>query len=159
MRRWSPVEIAVAVALAGTLAAVGVPAFVAELHASRFVEPVDGLTRIGAGAVRWADTHQRFPPSAPLTPSRPPAGKKEADAPGTWDVPAWQSLGFRPLPEGSPHAYAFSFDSDPAGTTFVARAHGDLDGDGITSTFEIRGAFEGGKAVVLPGMTIDQELE
>lgn len=160
MRRFTPVELAIGVALAGSLAAVAVPAFFRELHASRFVEPTEGLARIGAAAVAYAEVNGRFPEAAPLTPPAPPRGKKEADAPGTWDVAAWKTLAFRPTAEGVPHAYAFSFESPNGGAAFVARAHGDLDGDGVLSTFEIRGtAKPGEKAAQTPGMYVEQELE
>jgi hypothetical protein len=104
----------------------------------------------------------------------PPRGKKEADLPGTWDTPTWKALAFRPAAEGVPHAYAFSFESTSGGSAFVAQAHGDLDGDGVLSTFEIRGRSgrEGvsppnaaravvadGQPVVLPGMYVEAELE
>ena len=43
---------------------------------------------------------------------------------------------------------------------FVATAHGDLDGDGVLSTFEVRGErIPGQPARVLPGMFVEQELE
>ena len=123
MRRFTPIEIAVGVAVVGAVLAVAVPAFVHNLHGSRFVEPTEGLERIGRAAVTYAEQNGRFPPSAPLTPATPPRGKKEADPPGTWDVPAWKTLDFRPAPEGVPHAYSFSFES--TGTSFVAQARGD----------------------------------
>lgn len=158
MRRLTPIEIAVAVAVAGSVLAVALPAVVSNLHGSRFVEPTDGLERIGRAAVTYAEANGHFPESAPLTPAAPPRGKKEADPPGTWDTPAWRALDFRPSPEGVPHAYAFSFESN--GTTFVAQARGDLDGDGITSLFEIRGtAKPGEKPTVVPGMHVESELE
>lgn len=158
MRRFTPVEIAVGVALLGSVAAVAVPAFVRDLHASHFVEPTEGLARLGAAAVAYADANGRFPDSAPLTPAAPPRGKKEVDPPGTWDHATWKALGFRASPEGVPHAYSFAFES--TGTAFVAQARGDLDGDGVLSTFEIRGsARPGEKAAVAPGMYVDQELE
>ncbi|MCL2776381.1 MAG: hypothetical protein FWD73_00145 [Polyangiaceae bacterium] len=158
MRRFTPVELAVGVALVGSVLAVAVPAFVRELHASYFVEPVDGLTRIGNGAVSYAEMHGRFPDSAPLTPPTPPRGHKAPDPPGTWDGHAWSALGFRPVADGVPHAYAFSFDG--TGNAFIAQAHGDLDGDGIVSTFEIRGYAPAGEAPrVMPGMYIESELE
>lgn len=160
MRRLSAIEIAVGVALVGSLAAVAVPAFVSNVHASRFVEPTDGLARLGAAAVAYAEENGRFPPSAPLTPAAPPRGKKEIDPPGTWDAPTWQALGFRASAEGAPHAYAFSFDAPPDGRSFTAQARGDLDGDGVLSTFEIRGvAPPGGKPEVVPGMYVEAELE
>src|SRR5438046_6565082 len=103
MRRFTPVEIAIGVALFGSVAAVAVPGFVHELHASRFVEPTEGLSRIGGAAVAYAAENGRFPESAPLTPAAPPRGRKDVDPPGTWDTPTWKALGFRPSPEGVPH--------------------------------------------------------
>ena len=158
MRRFTPVELAIGAAILGSLLAVAVPAFVHDLHASRFVEPTEGLERLGASAVAYAITNGRFPDSAPLTPATPPRGKKEVDPPGAWDGPTWKALAFRPSPEGVPHAYSFSFES--TGTAFVAQARGDLDGDGVLSTFEIRGSTAAGaKPTVAPGMYVDQELE
>ena len=162
MRRFTLVELAVGAALLGSLMAVAVPAFSRDLHASRFVEPTEGLTRIGESAVAYALTTQRFPESAPLTPATPPRGKKEADPPGTWDTPAWKALAFRPAAEGVPHAYSFSFENVSNGTQFVAQARGDLDGDGVLSTFEIRGHLgraDGEKPAVAPGMYMESELE
>lgn len=161
MRRFTPVELAIGVALLGSLMAVGVPAFSRDLHASRFVEPADGLTRLGAAAVAYADTTDGFPDSAPLTPAVPPRGTKTVDPPGMWEGPTWKALTFRPSAEGVPHAYAFSFEST-GGRSFVAQARGDLDGDGVLSTFEIRGAKAartGEKAAVAPGMYVEAELE
>jgi hypothetical protein len=159
VRRFTPIELAIGVALLGSVAAVAVPAFVKELHASRFVEPTDGLAKIGEASVVYGEAHGRFPESAPLTPATPPRAKKEADPPGTWEAPTWKALGFRPAPEGVPHAYAFSYDV-PAGPAFVAQARGDLDGDGVLSTFEIRGSVvPGGTPALLPGMHIESELE
>jgi hypothetical protein len=165
--RFSPVELAVAFALAGSLLAVAVPTFVREVHASRLVEPVDGLQRLGAAAVSYGRRHptsQGFPPSAPLTPGAVPRGTCPPDDPGTWDHPTWKALDFRPAPEGSPHCFAFSFDSSlsPASSTFRADAHGDLDGDGIPSTFEVTGHYVDGDPrgpSLDPGMFIDSEVE
>jgi hypothetical protein len=146
------------VSLLGTIAAVAIPTCARELHASRLVEPTDGLARMSTAAVAYAAQNQRFPESAPLTPSVPPRGRKEADPPGTWDGPTWKALDFRPAPEGVPHAYSFAFESTGGG--FVARARGDLDGDGILSTFEVRGVAPPGETPrVEPGMYVEAELE
>ncbi len=162
MRRFTPVELAVGAAIFGSLLAVAVPAFSRDLHASRFVEPTDGLARIGASAIAYAEANQRFPESAMLTPSAPPRGKKEADPVGIWDAATWRALSFRPSAEGVPHAYAFSFESTAGGTAFVAQARGDLDGDGVLSLFEIRGhaaRADGEKPALAPGMYVEGELE
>ena len=166
-RRFSPVELAVGFALGGSLLAVALPTFVREVHASRLVEPVDGLQRIGAAAVSYAHAHpvaEGFPASAPLTPAVPPRGHCEPDVPGAWDLPTWRALDFRPAPEGAPHCFGFSFDSTlGAGrSTFRAQSHADLDGDGIQSTFEITGHDVEGDPLgplVDPGMYIDSEVE
>jgi len=161
VHRFTTVELAVAAALLGSLLAVAVPSFVHELHASRFVEPVDSLSRIGVAAIAFCEANERFPGSVPLTPSNPPRGRKEADAPGTWDGPTWKALAFRPEPDGVPHAYAFAFES-PTGTAFIAQARGDLDGDGVLSTFEVRGEQRrpiDGKPGMTPGMYVEAELE
>ncbi len=137
---------------------MAIPAFVRDVHASRLVEPTEGLARLGAAAIAYGELAQRFPDPAPLTPSVPPRGRKEPDAPGTWDHPTWQVLGFRAAAEGVPHAYSFALDS--AGDSFTARARGDLDGDGILSTFEIRGTLQPNEPPKLePGMYVEAELE
>jgi type II secretory pathway pseudopilin PulG len=160
MRRFTPVELAIGVALVGSILAVAVPTFVREVHASRLVEPTDGLARIGANAVAYAEANRRFQDTAPMTPAVPPRGKKEADPPGTWDTPAWKAIDFRPAPDGVPHAYAFAFDAPKPNEAFVARARGDLDGDGLASTFEIRGGIApADQPKLVPGMYVEAELE
>ncbi|MCW5832830.1 MAG: hypothetical protein KIS78_10505 [Labilithrix sp.] len=128
------------------------------MQASRFVEPTRALARMGENAVRYAELNHTLPDSAPLTPAQPPRGCKEIDPLGTWDGPTWVALDFRPTPEGVPRAYAYAFDS--SGDTFVTRAHGDLDGDGVLSTFEMRGSAKAGEAPRLePGLYVEAELE
>jgi len=55
----------------------------------------------------------------------------------------------------------FAFDSEdlPSRAVFTARAHGDLDGDGEHSTFELRGEFTEKRARILPGLYVDREVE
>jgi len=166
-RRLSAVELAIALALGGSLLAIAVPTFAREVHASRFVEPVDGLRRLAASAVEYGrgrPVAQAFPPSAALTPPAPPRGKCAADAPDAWDGPTWRALDFRPAPPGVPHCFAFAFDSaaSPARATFRAHAHADLDGDGLASTFEVTGEYDDGDPrgpVVNPGMYVEAEVE
>src|SRR5271167_3562301 len=86
-RRVTALEFAIGFALVGSALAVAVPTFVREVHGSRFVEPVQGLERLGAAAGSYAREHpvaHAFPPSAPLTPAVPPRGHREIDPPGLW---------------------------------------------------------------------------
>lgn len=158
----SLVEAAVAFALGGSVLAAVVPAFVRDLQASRLAEPVDGLKRIGASAVAFAEAAggatPAFPPSAPLTPAEVPRGVRAEDPRGAWDHPSWRAIGFG---FDHPHAFSFAFDSAtaPGESRFRASAHGDLDGDGVTSTFEIEGKADAAGVVLLPGMYVDREVE
>jgi hypothetical protein len=80
------------------------------------------------------------------------------DPAGTWDHLTWATLGFSL--NGS-HYFSFAFDSAPGDTrsSFVARAHGDLDGDGERSTFEVSGECDGAGARAIPGLYVDREIE
>ncbi|MCC6523939.1 MAG: hypothetical protein IT373_14870 [Polyangiaceae bacterium] len=163
-RQWSALEIAAIVAVGGSLLMVAVPSFVRNLAASKLSEPVDGLDRLVRNALVYAEEKPQdisFPPSAPLTPPEVPRGKAESDAPELWEHKTWQALKFR---FDAPHYFAFRWDSafDPqtGSMRFVATAHGDLDGDGVLSTFEVRGErLPGQPPRVVPGMFVDREIE
>jgi hypothetical protein len=161
LRSLTPIEAAIALALGGSILAVAVPEFVRGLHASRLAEPVDGLKRIAMSAVSLASasaTDPTFPPSVALTPPEVPRGVRADDPPGVWDQATWRALGFG---FDHPHAFSFAFDSTqgPSRAHFRATAHGDLDGDGVVSTFEIEGDADVNGARVVPGMYVDREVE
>jgi hypothetical protein len=173
-RGLAAIEAALGFAIFGSVLAVAVPAFVRDVRSSRFAEPTEGLAALSESAVAYAASRpvgQAFPASAPLTPVHPPRGILAADPFGTWETPTWQALGFPPprssgraFAEGQPHAFSFAFDItlSPARSSFVAHAHGDLDGNGVTSTFEIRGHdVEGDPAgpAVEPGLYVEDSLE
>jgi hypothetical protein len=170
----SALEFAAAFAVGGSLLAVAVPTFLKNLTASKLTEPIDGLDRMVTSAVAYSARHPQeisFPPSSPLTPAEVPRGVRVVDPPEIWQHLTWLSLhfGFCPTVEREkvvcvPHAFSFKLDTDRDPATgvmrFTATAHGDLDGDGIVSTFEVRGERAPGMpARVLPGMFIDREVE
>lgn len=160
-RSFSALQLAVGIALAGSLLAIFIPSFLKNLHASRLTEAVQGVNAIATGALLHAEGKppaEAFPPAAPLTPAEVPRGERVEDPPGTWDHLTWATLDFR---MDHAHSFCFAFDSDrgPARSTFVARAHGDLDGDGERSTFEIHGEALPGGARILPGLFVDREVE
>lgn len=146
MRSLTPVEAALLVAVCGSVLAVGIPAFVRDLHASRLVEPIDGLNRIAVAAAAHADgaNPKLYPESAPRTPRDVPAGAPMLDPPGVWEHPTWVALG---LSFERPHSYSFEFDSERRGrrSKYVAVAQGDLDGDGQLSEFSISGEAVDGR--------------
>lgn len=202
MRSLSPVEAALCVAIGGSVLAVGVPSFVRNLHASRLVEPIDGLNRIAAaaaeraaaasdgaandsagsdvaasdvteggaegvveGSVELASSKDEprveqagYPPSVGPTPRAVPLGAPALDPPGTWDQPTWKSLKFG---FSRPHSYSFEFQSEARGrkSRYRAIARGDLDGDGQTSEFSVRGEATSGAAPLTYPLEMHREIE
>jgi hypothetical protein len=155
----SPVQLAVAFAIGGSVLAVAVPQMRRDLRASRLAEPVESLSRIANAAVGPAlEPGPRFPPSAPLTPAAVPRGTRVVDPPGTWDHPTWKALAFAP---DGPHAFAYELESSAGKgeARFRASAHGDLDGDGVVSTLSLDGVADAHGARVLPELFVDREVE
>src|SRR5262249_51091082 len=127
-------------------------------------EAVGGLERLRTSALAYAEGRpiaNAFPRTVARTPANPARGKPAVDPPGTWDTATWQFLHFEPVPEGIPHSYAFTFESALAETRsdFVGRAQGDLDGDGVLSTFEVRGHDDAKGPAAEPGMYVEAEIE
>ncbi len=155
----------IALSVLSLLLAVAIPVFARELHASRFTEAASGVKSLGAAAVAYAEDKrvaEAFPVSAAMTPATAPRGNLETVTAEAWDTPTWKALAFQPAVTGAPHAFAFAFDSTlgTSRSTFVAHAHGDLDGDGVTSTFEVRGVVSSTEKVrVEPGMYVEAEVE
>ena len=161
MRPLAPVEAALAFALAGSVLAVTGPVFVRNLNASRMTEALDGLERISARANALADAapqDRAYPASASLTPATVPRASLATDPPGTWHQPTWRLLGFS---IEAPHAYSFQFDAqnDAKVSRFSVEAHGDLDGDGVVSTFRTGGSVEPGQAPRRTPLEVIREVE
>ena len=114
---------------AGTLA-VMVPSCLRTVRLSRTAEASENLERLSRSVM--ASDPARPLLAAPLTPAVVPRGAAASDAEGTWDHPAWKALGFS-LDE--PHWYAYRVDVDDPARTVRVVAHGDLDGDGVLSTY------------------------
>lgn len=149
------------IALGGSVLAVALPAFVRNLHASQMAEPLDGLERLAGRASQLADMtdpRHAYPDSAPLTPAAVPAGTAVLDAPGTWNHPTWRILLFS---FEVPHRYSFQFDntSSEAKSSFSATARGDLDGDGVLSTFQLSGHVRPAERPVVLPLEVVREVE
>jgi hypothetical protein len=161
MRSLTPVEAAVAMAIGGSVLAAAMPAFVRNLHASRLVEPIDGVSTLAARAVARAQgrpIEHAFPTSVGPTPERVPRGERVTDPPGTWDHATWRTLEFGFV---VPHSFSFDFESKntPSIATFRVRAQGDLDGDGVLSSFAISGEARAEVAPRSFPMDVHREVE
>ncbi len=106
-----------------------------------------------------ADAGGSFPFTAPRTPASVPAACT-IDPAGTWATPSWLQLRFAFGP-GESHRYSYQFDSVGSGSSayFTARAIGDLDGDGIFSTFEVAGVSVADGGVELNDLWVAFALE
>jgi hypothetical protein len=161
VRPLAPVEAALVFALAGAVLAVTVPVFIRNLNASRMTEALDGLEHISMRASTLADAvpqQNAYPASCALTPATVPRATLVTDPPNTWNHPTWRLLGFS---IETPHAYSFQFDSQngPAVSRFTVEAHGDLDGDGVVSTFRTGGSVQPGQAPRREALEVIREVE
>ena len=120
------------------------------------------MRRSAAGrASELADTAPQaraYPDPAPLTPAQVPRGVLTTDPPGTWQHPTWRLLDFG---FDAPHAYSFEFTSKnaPDVSTFTASAHGDLDADGVQSSFSVSGSVRPGAAPQTLPLEVVREVE
>ncbi len=131
------------------------------------VEPTEGLDKIRSGARHFFESERydsqgnllpkRFPRSVPPTPSKPNC-EKAVTANARWGMPGWQELRFAIT---EPHYYSFEFHSAGTGSAsvFTARARGDLDCDGVLSTFELRGSIDAEGVVKVAGPILWNEIE
>lgn len=139
---WVVIALVVSPCGLGVMAAVAIPSFVRYLRAAKQTEAVARLEYLCRRTQAYAAQTGALPPSAPRTPADVPRGVRVVDAPGTWTAPTWQALAFDLT---APHYYSYEFVSD--GTSFAVRAYGDLDGNGVESTFERQGTLAPGEGV------------
>ena len=130
-------------------AAIAIPSSIKARRRAKTTEAIDQIDKIYKGATVYfqdpkndpAQPDQRlpcqFPESIPCTPAKSPCdypgGKYPASATkGQWD--AWAPLSFEMT---EPHYYQYCFESSGTGSSaaFTVSAIGDLDCDGIKSTF------------------------
>jgi hypothetical protein len=155
VNRWTPVEGAVAFAIVGSIVAVGVPSCIRSVRTSRTAEATENLDRVAHAATTYLNDSTKKPlAAAPLTPPIVPRGSPAADPPGAWEHPSWQALGFS-LEDA--HWYAYRLEVEDRAVRVVAQ--GDLDGDGILSTYERRIVREGATWVLSPAVIVTADLE
>ncbi len=86
-------------------------------------------------------------------------GKKCIPEPSLWTDPSWQALKFS---MDDPHYYSYTYISSGTDATaqFTVRANGDLDCDGVYSTFEMVGSIQSdGTVTGQAGFFKDKDLE
>ena len=148
----------------GILAAIAIPQFNKYVALAKAAEARENLRQIRQAAVLFWQTERidaktgkalpaRFPQTTVVTPGVSccdPAvdrdGDQRCDAdPTPWQQVGWQELGFQP--DGQHHfRYRFESAGTGDGASFVASALGDLDCDGVQSTFQVTAKLCKGKA-------------
>lgn len=172
----SAVEICFVISVVGTLLAVFVPRFVAELQLRKTEEATTQLAVMHQRAAAYFDVERTLegrivrwclPAAAGPAPPTPSVEPVEASfvQPGMPGRETWEALGFQPPPMR--YRYSFVPEADGCGlrrevdvplVTYVAE--GDLDGDGILSTIEATaGVTVEGELVRIGGVRATQGSE
>ncbi len=147
------------VTITSLLAIVGIPAFVKYRRRAKTSEAIDELDKIYKGAAVYFMNQRigrdgsklpcQFPAPTVMIPPLGPNGehpccssKYDTDGngrcdvfPGSWNTPTWAALSFMMTDQ---HQYAYAFDSSGtlSDAKMTATAYGDLDCDGVWSTFQ-----------------------
>jgi hypothetical protein len=155
MKQWTAVEGALAVSAVASLAAIIVPSCLRSIRTSRTAEATENIARIAQAAVGYLNDPTKKPlAAAPLTPPIVPRGSAASDTPGAWEHATWQAVGFS-LDES--HWYSYRIEVEDRVVRVIA--NGDLDGDGILSTYERRIEKTGASWVLSPAVIVTADLE
>lgn len=148
----SLIEVALLLCLAGIVLAVFVPTFLRRVRTNKISEASELLQEMSDRAAAYHatswDPTRRYclPPGAGPTPAAPTVDLAEVDffEPDQPGHVTWKALGFQP---DRPVRYSYSYTPSKVGCDLIGsddlgsvlfRAEGDLDGDGVRSTFERR---------------------
>jgi type IV pilus assembly protein PilA len=146
------------VVFGGILAALAIHGMRKYLTNAKQAEARNSLAQIGRDAATayerdgalCASASSAVPPSMSML-----KGMKYQSAAGEWQVDRARNAGFACLGFSleTPQYYQYAY-TVPAGhpDQFEAVAHGDLNGDGIVSTFRLRGRVQGGVLQVAPNL-------
>jgi len=140
------VELMIVVVILGILAAVAIPAFSRYVKRGKTSEATASIASMYRLQLSYYENTQErssattFATCPTLPAAAPSASKYPANVTLWMNISAWNTLGF--VLE-RPHYYQYS--TDGSNTAMTARAVGDIDGDGTTSTFERSATLNSGE--------------
>jgi type IV pilus assembly protein PilA len=149
------IELMIVVAIIGILAAVAIPAFMKYIRRSKTAEATMNIRKLFDSSVAYFEEEhatrsgvivpKQFPAPTTITPATSccsgTAGKCSPLNSNWATNNTWHALNFS---VDDPHYYQYVYASAGTDTAsqFTARAHGDLNCDGILSTFERIGSVD-----------------
>lgn len=153
--------------------AVFVPTFLRRVRTNKISEASALLQEMSDRAAAYYatswDSGRRhcLPPPAGPTPQVPTADSVQVDfyAPDQEGHVSWEALGFQPT---HPTRYSYSYAPSRHGcdladangdAEIIFRAQGDLDGDGVRSTFERQAKLEAGRLKPASTLRVHQRTE
>lgn len=149
----------------GVLAAIAIPGFVSYVRRSKTVEAVSNIANIRVGITEYATresvsgTRELRGPmlidSLPATPALSGVGSMKQVWPGDASA-GWATIGFQP---SDPLYYSYSVTTDALSNTIVIEAVGDLNDDGVRSSFAQRGHLEPTGDITWDVLVVSNELE
>ncbi len=143
------------VSILGALAMYGVARYLRHSKTTEAVAQTSAIAQAACAFYNQSDANQpagtkpdaakamrHFPPSARASVPADEAdvrGKRFQSGAGDWSTSPWLDMGFKIM---TPQYFAYSFESQGSGPSAQATAiaHGDLDGNGVKSTFRITAA-------------------
>lgn len=153
------IELMIVVAIIGILAAVAIPAFMKYIRRSKTTEATMNIRKLFDSSVAYFSAEHAarngdiIPKQFPITVDRTPANTacpdKNVPNAATFADETWQALNFS---VDDPFLYSYTFESTnlavAAGSTFTARAEGDLNCDDALSLFERTGKVDAALNIV-----------
>ena len=167
------IEAALLLSILGAALAVFVPTFLRRVRTNKIAEAselLEEMSRRTAAyyATSWDEGRAHcLPPAAGPTPATPSVDPVEVDFSSEDAVghESWIALGFQPE---WPIRYRYQYAPDRDGcdldmfepaVSIIFRAEGDLDGDGVLSTFERSATLEGDRFESADVLHVDQRTE
>jgi type IV pilus assembly protein PilA len=156
------IELMIVVAIIGILAAIAIPAFMKYIRRSRTIEAANNIAKMVQSSIAYYEAEhasvtqmiidKQFPASQTATPAIGSCCGQKGDkcdpalSAASWQTETWEALNFS---VDDPFYYAYQYDSAGVNNTsnFSSWAFGDLDCDGVYSTFMRGGKIDGNNYV------------